>query len=556
MKKYKKVLNILFLHKSLYVELLIIIVIGIVCSLVQPVLMGYLITDMISLKNRQGVIIIILLFVFYVLSALLTYFQEKKESTIKCITGFDLKEKLYLLLFNVKSSEQKKIQSGEFIAILEHDIDEITEVCATQLINLVVETVKVIIILIVSFMISWNLTITSLLIFPINLLCFYKLGMIINKNEVEMRNNMDIYYNRTQEYTNGLQVIKCLGAKKKIKNTLVETIYKNKKIGVKNGNLTALGTAFVGLMDFVSLIIIYAYGFFLVQHHKLSIELYIAYSSYSATLSSSLMLILQFNPVFQRIKISLERVEAAISDLEKNEEIWGNKKINKINQTLEIRNLLFNYGNRVILNNINVVFPNTGLVVLIGRNGCGKTSFVEMLLRINEPKQGGIYIDGIPNNELCEDSFYNMFSGYLQNNYLFNMTVRENIILGNLNVKDEEIIYWANKIGLYDKFKQLPLGLETIISEQAKNFSGGEIQKICLLRTIIQNSKVMILDEPMSAMDIVSRKKTREALKELSKNRLVILVSHDITDFYMADIKYKLEDGTLELLNQLDSNLG
>jgi ATP-binding cassette subfamily B protein len=179
-----------------------------------------------------------------------------------------------------------------------------------------------------------------------------------------------------------------------------------------------------------------------------------------------------------------------------------------------------------------------------------------MLLRINEPKQGGIYIDGIPNNELCEDSFYNMFSGYLQNNYLFNMTVRENIILGNLNVKDEEIIYWANKIGLYDKFKQLPLGLETIISEQAKNFSGGEIQKICLLRTIIQNSKVMILDEPMSAMDIVSRKKTREALKELSKNRLVILVSHDITDFYMADIKYKLEDGTLELLNQLDSNLG
>lgn len=551
MKKYEKVVNVLFGKRSLYVELMIFIVVGILVSLVQPVLWGYLITGLMSSKNQQGIIIISLLFVLYVLSAVFTFAQEKKEAEIKCITGFNLKEKLYMLLFNVKSNEQKKMQSGEFIAILEHDVDEITDVCATQLVNLVVETVKVIVILVLSFVINWKLTLISLFIFPINLLCFCKLGTMINKNEEELRSNIDIYYSRTQEYVNGIIGIKCLGAKEKIKDMLIRTISINKKIGVKNGSVTAFGTSFVGLMDFISLVIIYAYGFFLVKQQELTVELFIAYSSYAAILSASLMAILQFNPVLQKIKVSLKRVEELMKGLEKNKEIWGNKKTNRINQSIKLEKVSFRYDDKEVLKNIEVVLPNKGIVSLVGQNGCGKTTFVEMLLRINEPDQGNIYIDDINVLELEEESFREIFGGYLQNDFLFNMTVKENIMLANPKVTDEEIIYWAKKIGVYDKIMELPLGLDYMVSEQAKNFSGGEIQKICLLRAIVQNTRVLILDEPMSSMDIISKEKVRDVIKELSKDRLIILVSHDISDFYLADIHYQIKDGNIELTTEL-----
>ena len=549
MKNYKKVLNILFLKKKLYLELLILIILDIFVALLQPVLWGYLITDLIALRDQEGIVIIILLFFVYLMSTLLSFGKGKKETEIKCVVGFELKEKLYLLLLNAKACEQRKMQTGEFVSTLEYDVDEITNVCASQIVNLIVESFKVVVILILSFAISWKLTLVSVFVFPLNLLFFYSLGNRINENEKILRENIDEYYSKTQEYFNGIKGIKCMGAKEKIKSILMEIIEINKIYGVKNGKLTSMGTSFVGLMDFVSLIIIYSFGYYLVRKQELNVELFIAYTSYSATLSAALMSVLEFNPVLQRIKVSLKRIEDLITDLEKNAENWGNKIVNDIYKPIKIENVCFSYGDKEVLKNINIIFPQTGVVALAGKNGCGKTTFIEILLRINYPNRGKIYLDGIENTEIEEKCFRKIFGAYLQNDFLFNMTIRENIMLANPSVTDDEIMYWAKKIGIYKKISELPLGLDYIVNENSKNFSGGEIQKICLLRTIIQNTRVLIFDEPMSSMDNISKKLFRKVMKELSMDKLIIIVSHDDKDFEMADVKYLLKDGNIEFLN-------
>jgi subfamily B ATP-binding cassette protein MsbA len=212
---------------------------------------------------------------------------------------------------------------------------------------------------------------------------------------------------------------------------------------------------------------------------------------------------------------------------------------------IRFENVGFNYGEKVILQNINLDIKAGQLVAFVGKTGSGKTTLANLLLRFYDPARGAIKIGGVDLRDFSTRDLRQQMAVVAQENVLFNDTIRRNIELGRLGATDAEIVAAAKHAYAYEFITQKPEGFETVIGEKGVTLSGGQRQRLAIARAVLRNAPILILDEATSALDTESERAVQVALDELMKDRTTFCIAHRLSTILHADLIVVLEQGRI-----------
>ncbi len=233
-----------------------------------------------------------------------------------------------------------------------------------------------------------------------------------------------------------------------------------------------------------------------------------------------------------------------ISLLKAEEPVWGNEKVR--GTELRLENVTFSYdGRRDVLKNVNMTFPEKGMSAIVGESGCGKSTVVNLLIGARRPKEGCVTVGGQNIESVSRRSYYSQLAVVSYNTYIFNDTVRANFELAKESVTDAEI--W-NALGRVDlsSFVQENGGLDKVIAEDANNLSGGQKQRLALAVNLVADKKVYVFDEATSNIDIESEAIIMKNVREMSREKSVVVISHRLANVVPADNIYYMEEGEVK----------
>ena len=233
-----------------------------------------------------------------------------------------------------------------------------------------------------------------------------------------------------------------------------------------------------------------------------------------------------------------------LSLLAQPDPVWGSETVD--NTEITVKDVTFSYdGTRDVLKHASMNFGPTGMYAIVGESGSGKSTVVNLLLGAYHPQQGSILIGNKPLETLSRESYYSHISVVSYNTYIFNETIRQNFMLAKADITEDEIFTALKKVNLYDFIIENG-GLDKVITEDAANISGGQKQRLALAINLVANKDIYIFDEATSNIDIESEAIIMNNIKELSKEKSVIVISHRLANVIVADTIYYIEDGEVK----------
>ena len=214
--------------------------------------------------------------------------------------------------------------------------------------------------------------------------------------------------------------------------------------------------------------------------------------------------------------------------------------------SISLKNVSFGYDEKEILHDINLEIESGSHIALVGPSGAGKSTIAKLIASLWDPNKGDIYIGGINIRDLSLEDYNNLVSYVSQSNYLFNLSIKENIRLGNLNASDEEVIDICKKCSIHDFIMNLENGYDTIVGDSGSHLSGGERQRISIARAMMKNSKIVILDEATAYTDPENEAVIQKAISNLVKDKTVIVIAHRLSTIIDSDNIILVNDGKIE----------
>lgn len=248
---------------------------------------------------------------------------------------------------------------------------------------------------------------------------------------------------------------------------------------------------------------------------------------------------------------SLRNVDALIKHEIKTENLDKGKVCDSISGDVEFKNVSFSYvPNKFVLENLNLTIPNGSFTFLIGESGSGKSCVVDLLLRLQSPDSGEIVSNEDSVNDFSKSSWRRRIGYVSQDIMLFNKTIRENILDGNLNASEEDIYTVLKQVNAYDFITSLPDGLDTIVGDRGVKLSGGQRQRLALARALIRDVDLLILDEATSALDQRLEEKIIQEIKSNIVGKTILFITHRLATAVHADIVYKLNQGKISSVSK------
>ena len=526
---------------------LILIVIGRLSSLILPGASKYLMDDVIAKKDFT----LLKPLVLVVVGAI----------TVQAITSFVLTRLLSVeaqhLISKLRSQVQKKIlslpvsyfdnhKSGELVSRIMSDVEGVRNLVGTGLVQLIGGTLTAIISLVLLIQISPMMTLYVLVpvaIFGIISLKAFSYIRPIFRKRGEIKADVT---GRLTESLNGVRVIKGFNAENqeiKIFEEGVERLFLNVK---KSLTSTAIVTSSATFLLGIASAGIMGIGGYMIIEDELT---------FGEFLSFTLYLGFMIAPIVQMSNIGSQLTEA-LAGLDRTEEIMNMNAevdnadrdivLNKITGDFQFKDVSFSYEiGKEVIHNISFNAPAGSVTALVGTSGSGKTTIASLAATFISPQKGEILLDGKPLSKITLDSYRNQLGVVLQDDFLFEGNIRENILFPRPNSTDSELenaVKAAHVNEFTDRFDD---GLETVIGERGVKLSGGQRQRIAIARAILANPKILILDEATSNLDTENEALIQKSLAELMKGRTTFVIAHRLSTIKKADQILVIEDGRL-----------
>ncbi|EKD27234.1 MAG: ABC transporter related protein [uncultured bacterium] len=243
---------------------------------------------------------------------------------------------------------------------------------------------------------------------------------------------------------------------------------------------------------------------------------------------------------------SLELVNQLATSKTFNEDVNKGKSVTRINNNVRLNNLIFNYeGKETLFNNLNLQFNKDHITSVVGTSGCGKTTVCDIVSSFYKDYNGNIIVDDTDLKNINVKSWRRMIGHVSQDTFLFNLSVKDNILCGNENASDEDVINASINAGAHEFINELPEKYDTLLGENGVGLSGGQRQRIAIARALVRKPEILIFDEATSALDSENERIILETIQKLRRGRIIIFVSHRIPVLTIADNIYVLDHGKL-----------
>lgn len=490
--------------------------------------------------------IVLILVGLYLLSAIFNYIQGYIMSGIAMKVTYAFRKNISEKINRMPLKYFDTKTHGEVLSRVTNDVDTINTTLTQNLFQIVSSVTTIIGVLIMMLSISWLMTIIALVILPVSFIFVRSVVKASQKYFRRQQAYLGHVNGHVEEMYGGHTVMKAFnGEEKSIKkfDRLNEELYGAAwKSQFLSGMMMPI-MHFVGNLGYVGVSIL---GGYLAVRGAIGVGDILAFIQYLRSFTMPIAQTANIANVLQSTAAAAERVFEFLDEKEEIPEPDDAIKLKTITGNVSFKHVRFGYNpDKVVIRNFSAAIKSGQKVAIVGPTGAGKTTIVKLLMRFYDVNDGAIMIDGVDTRQLRRHYLRSMFGMVLQDTWLFNGAIRENIRYGKLNATDDEVLA-AARIAYVDHFiRTQPQGYDTELNEESSNISQGQKQLLTIARAFLANPKILILDEATSSVDTRTEVLIQKAMEELMKGRTSFIIAHRLSTIRDADIILVMNDGDI-----------
>lgn len=490
--------------------------------------------------------ILLFLAALYVFSALLSYVQGWVMSGIATKISYTMRTDISNKIDRLPMSYFDRVPHGEVLSRITNDVDTVTQTLNQSLSQIVTQITMVIGVLLMMLSISPIMTLVALCILPF---CLFIVMNVIKHSQKFFRRQQEYLGHvngHVEEMYGGHMVVTAFNGQEKSIETFDEL---NEKLYQSAWKSQFFSGMMMPLMNFVSnlgYVAICVLGGFLSLNGAITVGDIQAFTQYVRQFTQPINQLANISNQLQMTAAAAERVFQFLDEEEEPADTKEPVSSEEINGSVYFAHAHFGYvPEKTIINDFSTVVEPGTKVAIVGPTGAGKTTMVKLLMRFYDVSDGAILLDGYDVRQFERSDMRSAFGMVLQDTWLYNDTIRENIRFGRLDATDEEVLE-AAKVAQVDHFvRTLPHGYDTVLNEDASNISQGQKQLLTIARTVLSNPKILILDEATSSVDTRTEVMIQKAMDALAKGRTSFIIAHRLSTIRDADMILVMKDGDI-----------
>ena len=499
--------------------------------------------DMDAIKS-----ITIFLCCLYGCSAIFTFIQGLCMTNVANNFARSLRKRISIKINKLPLSYFDQHQAGDTLSRVTNDVDIIAQTMNQSLGSLVTNITLFLGSIIMMFVTNWIMALTAI---GASLFGFLGMFFILGKSQkyfVQRQEELGNLNGHIEEIYSGLNVVKAYNGEKESDEKFDEY---NKKVSIANQKSQFLSgimqpiMAFIGNFGYVAVCIV---GALLTMNNIISFGVIVAFITYVRLFTNPLSQIAQSMTSLQSTAAASERVFEFLDEKEMPEQTENKKYLdkNKVKGKIEFDHIVFQYDNndKPTINGFTATALPGQKIAIVGPTGAGKTTMVNLLMKFYDINSGDIKIDGVSTKDLTRENIHDLFTMVLQDTWLFEGTVKENIIYNQENVSDERVVEVCKEVGLDHFIRTLPNGYNSYLSEN-DTVSAGQKQLLTIARGMIQDSPFLILDEATSNVDTRTEELVQQAMDKLTEGRTSFIIAHRLSTIKNADLILVMKNGNI-----------
>lgn len=535
-------------QRFLLIVVLMLVVVSSALSLLGPYLIAVIIDEYISVNVFEGLASLIgILIIVYVFLSISMYLQSYWMIGISQQTIYRLRTVLFNKLQKLPVSFFDKRQHGELMSRMTNDIENVSQTLNSSFIQVFSSVLTLVGTTVVMLMLSPLLTLVTLVIVPVMFFAMKWITKRTSKLFKEQQQAVGELNGMIEETISGQRIVKAFSQEQRMLEEFAVKSERLKRTGFWALTYSGFIPKVMNLLNNTSFTLVAAAGGVLAYHGYVSIGEIVIFTEYARQFTRPLNdLANQFNTVLSAIA-GAERVFAIIDEPEEKDTAVNNKDY-KLKGNVVFENVSFKYNKddeKPTIDNVSFKVEAGQTAALVGATGAGKTTIMQLLARFYEANDGKVLIDNIAIDEMPRHTLRSQTAFVLQDPFLFEMSVKENIQYGKLNATDEEIVQAAKEANAHEFITKLSNGYDTILSADGGEISQGQKQLLSIARALVADPAILLLDEATSSIDTVTELKIQEALERLMEGRTSFVIAHRLNTVRKADLIFVMENGKL-----------
>ncbi len=561
-KDFKGTMKKLFKYLSQYKFLLLLVVLfsigSAIFSIIGPKILGNATTEIyngligrvtgtsagINFSKISGILLTLL--GLYGISMIFSYIQGWIMAQVSQNVTYGLRKQISEKIHRMPLKYFESKTTGEILSRITNDVDTVSQNLDQSLTQVISSFTLAIGVIIMMLTISPLMTFVTVLIVPFSLIFIMLIVQKSQKYFTEQQEYLGHINGQVEEIYAGHDVVKLFnGEKKALENfqktneTLYHTAWKSQFLSTMMHPIMT----FIGNLGYVVVSIL---GGWLVIQNKIQVGDILSFTQYVRSFTQPLAQAAQVMNLLQALAAAAERVFEFLEEEEEVPSVEHPASTEEIKGNIEFEHVKFGYNeNQMIIHDFNSKIKSGMKVAIVGPTGAGKTTMVKLLMRFYDVNSGSIKIDGKDLKEFDRNELREVFGMVLQDTWLYSDTIRENIRYGKLEATDEEVEDAAIAAHVDHFIRTLPDGYNMVINEESDNISGGQKQLLTIARVILNDPKILILDEATSSVDTRTEILIQEAMDQLMKGRTSFIIAHRLSTIRNADLILVMKDGDI-----------
>jgi len=503
--------------------------------------------------------ICIIIVIAYLLKNITGYVQSYFMSYVEHGVIRDLRVVIYSHLNKLSMKYFTNERIGNIISRIMNDITVVNSGISASFSTMVKEPLLVIVYLGISLMISWQLTLLALLVFPFSLAIIAYIGIKVYNQSRAVQENMANITSFLQEKIFGIKIVKAFSMEEHENRNFYDLAQKYFKYSIRIGRLNELSSPLTELLGIIAAMLIIWYGGIqVVETHSLKASEFMGFLFIIFQIMPPVKQLSNVNNRIQQSNAAAERIFEVLDEPIDIKEIEDPIILHKFSDSIIFRNVSFHYvlDQQKILENISFTVKKGEIIAVVGPSGAGKTTLVDLIPRFYDVTDGEILLDGINVKNYNIKSLRNEIGIVTQESLLFNDTVAANILYGLDHASDEDIINAAKAANAHEFIMNMNKGYNTIIGERGLKMSGGQRQRISIARALLKNPSILIFDEATSALDSESEILVQEAINNLMHNRTAFVIAHRLSTVKNSTRIIVIDKGNIVQIGSHDQLIG